>query len=154
MSEITFPSLDVSTIVACIASLAMIFGGVVPYIPQYLDIRSSESTEGFSTFVCLALLIANTLRILFWYAQPSSHWTRDVQMLFSLSSRFGKRFELPLLLQSIIMNLAMLFMVELCCRVRHKNSIIPAKPRYFLGKTILPGRAAPSLQIEKLGFIQ
>jgi hypothetical protein len=46
--------------------LAMIFGGMVPYIPQYREIKKTEDTEGFSLFVCLALLVANTLRILFW----------------------------------------------------------------------------------------
>ena len=49
-----------------ISSLAMMFGGVVPYIPQYLEIRRTENTEGFSLYVCLVLLVANTLRILFW----------------------------------------------------------------------------------------
>lgn len=50
-----------------VASGAMIFGGVVPYIPQYRDIKRKEDSEGFSLYVCLALLIANTLRILFWF---------------------------------------------------------------------------------------
>jgi hypothetical protein len=45
---------------------AMIFGGMVPYIPQYREIKRTEDTEGFSLYVCLALLVANTLRILFW----------------------------------------------------------------------------------------
>ena len=44
----------------------MVFGGVVPYIPQYRSIRRSRDADGFSTFVCLVLLIANILRILFW----------------------------------------------------------------------------------------
>lgn len=48
------------------SALAMMFGGVVPYIPQYLEIKRTENTEGFSLYVCLVLLIANTLRILFW----------------------------------------------------------------------------------------
>ena len=46
--------------------MAMIFGGVVPYIPQYLAIKSSGTTKGFSLYVCLALIVANLLRILFW----------------------------------------------------------------------------------------
>lgn len=45
---------------------AMIFGGVVPYVPQYRTIRRSRDADGFSTFVCLVLLISNILRILFW----------------------------------------------------------------------------------------
>ncbi|XP_057554658.1 solute carrier family 66 member 2 isoform X3 [Hippopotamus amphibius kiboko] len=79
------------------AAGAMVFGGVVPYIPQYRDIRRTQNAEGFSTYVCLVLLVANILRILFW---------------------FGRRFEAPLLWQSAVMILAMLLMLRLCTRVR------------------------------------
>jgi len=48
------------------SELAMVFGGVMPYIPQYLQIQSKQTTQGFSMFVCLALLMANTLRIIFF----------------------------------------------------------------------------------------
>ncbi len=61
-----FSSFNIITVVSFAASAAMVFGGVVPYIPQYVDIYRSRNTEGFSTYVCLALLIANILRILFW----------------------------------------------------------------------------------------
>lgn len=44
----------------------MVLGGVVPYIPQYRTIRRTRDAEGFSTFVCLVLLLSNILRILFW----------------------------------------------------------------------------------------
>ncbi|XP_018955198.1 solute carrier family 66 member 2-like isoform X3 [Cyprinus carpio] len=83
--------------VSWIASLAIIFGGVVPYIPQYRDIRRTQNAEGFSTYVCLVLLVANILRILF---------------------RFGRYFETPLLWQSIIMIVTMLIMLNLCTSVR------------------------------------
>lgn len=53
-------------LVTYVAGALMIFGGTVPYIPQYLEIRNSGNAEGFSTYVCLTLLIANTLRIMFW----------------------------------------------------------------------------------------
>lgn len=53
-------------IVSWISSAAMIFGGVVPYVPQYWDIWQSRDAEGFSMHVCLALLVANILRIFFW----------------------------------------------------------------------------------------
>jgi len=48
----------------------------------------------------LTLLIANILRIEFW---------------------FGKRFETPLLVQSIVMIICMLVMLELCIRVYSKS---------------------------------
>lgn len=87
----------VHQLVSWIASFAIMFGGVVPYIPQYRDIRRTQNAEGFSTYVCLVLLIANILRILF---------------------RFGRYFETPLLWQSIIMITTMLVMLNLCTNVR------------------------------------
>ncbi|XP_037527944.1 solute carrier family 66 member 2 isoform X1 [Rhipicephalus sanguineus] len=90
------------------ASVAMIFGGVVPYIPQYREIKKTRNTDGFSTWVCLALLVANTLRILFW---------------------FGRPFELPLLVQSIVMSASMFLMLRLCVKTRSVSTIVP-QPRH------------------------
>lgn len=59
--------LTVGHLVGWGAAGAMIVGGVAPYIPQYRQIKRTQDAEGFSLYVCLALLIANTLRILFWY---------------------------------------------------------------------------------------
>ncbi|XP_052441089.1 solute carrier family 66 member 2-like isoform X2 [Carassius gibelio] len=95
--------------VSWIASVAIIFGGVVPYIPQYRDIRRTQNAEGFSTYVCLVLLVANILRILF---------------------RFGRFFETPLLWQSIIMIITMLIMLNLCTSVR-LTSELNTKRRSF-----------------------
>lgn len=52
--------------VSWVSSTAMIVGAVVPYLPQYWDIWQSRDAEGFSLHVCLALLVANILRIFFW----------------------------------------------------------------------------------------
>ncbi|XP_072936853.1 solute carrier family 66 member 2 isoform X1 [Epargyreus clarus] len=92
------------------AAGAMIIGGVAPYIPQYRQIKRTQDADGFSLYVCLTLLIANTLRILFW---------------------FGKRYELPLLIQSVVMNITMFAMIHLCVTVRKKNQIIRARERIF-----------------------
>ncbi|XP_064086770.1 solute carrier family 66 member 2-like [Macrobrachium nipponense] len=92
------------------SALAMMFGGVAPYIPQYLDIKRSENTEGFSLYVCLVLLIANTLRILFWFG----HW-----------------FELPLLFQSIIMNITMFMLIKLCVAIKNRGQIVHNKEHVF-----------------------
>ncbi|XP_041125452.1 solute carrier family 66 member 2-like [Polyodon spathula] len=92
-----------------LASCIMVFGGVVPYIPQYQEILRTSSTEGFSTRVCLVLLVANILRIFFW---------------------FRKQFELPLLFQSIVMILTMLAMLHLCCSVQTANRV-STKQHYF-----------------------
>ncbi|PAA86472.1 hypothetical protein BOX15_Mlig011996g2 [Macrostomum lignano] len=73
----------------------MVFGGVVPYVPQYLQIKRTGNTEGFSSMCGLTLLLANILRILFW---------------------FCKHFELPLLAQSFVMIFTMLCMVHIYVR--------------------------------------
>ncbi|XP_063358336.1 solute carrier family 66 member 2 isoform X1 [Cydia amplana] len=104
--------LTVGHLVGWGAAGAMIIGGVAPYIPQYRQIKRTQDAEGFSLYVCLTLLIANTLRILFW---------------------FGKRYELPLLIQSIVMNITMFVMIHLCVNVRKKNQIIRARERIFTG---------------------
>ena len=94
------------------SELAMVFGGVVPYIPQYLQIKSKKTTQGFSLYVCLALLMANTLRILFW---------------------FGKHYETPLLVQSILMNISMFALIHLCVSINTKDYLVAEKRRghYF-----------------------
>ena len=89
-----------SHMISFIASAFMIFGGIVPYVPQYRIIQRSRNATGFSSLVCLALLIANILRILFWFGHP---------------------FELPLLVQSVVMLLTMLIMLELCIRVNGES---------------------------------
>ncbi|GFR03602.1 solute carrier family 66 member 2 [Trichonephila clavata] len=103
-------TLSLKSIVTFICSTAMVVGGVVPYVPQYREIWKTDNADGFSTYVCLVLLVANTLRIIFWFGHP---------------------FELPLLFQSIIMNIAMLAMIHLCVQVRNKTLIIPTKPKFF-----------------------
>ncbi|CAL8102146.1 unnamed protein product [Orchesella dallaii] len=102
--------LSVVSFISLVSQLAMVFGGVVPYIPQYNEIRRTGNADGFSLYVCLALLVANILRILFW---------------------FGKPFETPLLIQSILMNAAMLMMIHLCVRVKAKSEIIKKKDKTF-----------------------
>ncbi|XP_077503621.1 solute carrier family 66 member 2 isoform X3 [Amblyomma americanum] len=92
------------------ASAAIIFGGVVPYIPQYREIKRTKNADGFSTWVCLALLVANTLRMLFW---------------------FGRPFELPLLAQSVVMSSCMLLMLQLCVRTRSLSTIVPQPKQRF-----------------------
>ncbi|XP_076449408.1 solute carrier family 66 member 2-like isoform X2 [Babylonia areolata] len=110
VSEISIMGVLLTDIISFGAQAAMVLGGTVPFIPQYLDIRQTHNTEGFSLFVCLNLLIAHILRIMFW---------------------FGERFELPLLAQSILMTLSMLILVELCVRVNTKNELAATRQRRF-----------------------
>lgn len=95
-STISFTDL-LSTVVSWVASGAMIFGGAVPYVPQYRDIKKTDNADGFSTYVCLVLTIANILRIMFW---------------------FGKHFETPLLIQSFVMIGTMMVMLNLCIKTK------------------------------------
>lgn len=108
--------LTFAKLVSFVASGFMIFGGVVPYIPQYQMINRSRNATGFSTLVCLSLLVANILRILFWFG----HW-----------------FEYPLLVQSFIMVICMVVMLELCIRVKNENSyansVGVSPPKKFTG---------------------
>lgn len=98
MSEMSIIDL-ISLGISSLASVAMVFGGAVPYIPQYKDIKKSNNPDGFSTKVCLVLTVANILRVLYW---------------------FGNHFETPLLCQSFIMIGTMMIMLHLC--VTMKNS--------------------------------
>ncbi|XP_053203426.1 solute carrier family 66 member 2-like [Panonychus citri] len=109
----TEPASLLATLAGFVASVGMIFGGIIPYVPQYFDIKQTENADGFSLFVCLVLLIANILRIFFW---------------------FGKQFETPLLLQSIFMIVAMFAMIEICVRVRYKN-LSPIRSRQMFDET-------------------
>ncbi|XP_014844377.1 PREDICTED: PQ-loop repeat-containing protein 1-like [Poecilia mexicana] len=90
------------TLLSLLASVVMVFGGALPYVPQYQEIQRSSNTEGFSTRVCLVLLVANILRIFFW---------------------IGKQFEVTLLLQSVVMIVTMFAMLHLCCSVHSSNRV-------------------------------
>lgn len=95
-----------------LSSVAMIVGCVLPYVPQYLTIYKTRNCSGFSTFVCLTLLISNILRIAFWFGHP---------------------FELPLVIQSTIQIVAQILLLELCVRVKRQN----ANTTRFKKKTFL-----------------
>ncbi|KAI6204080.1 hypothetical protein M3Y94_00631100 [Aphelenchoides besseyi] len=94
-----------------LAATFMVVGGAIPYVFQYVEIYRRKSALGFSLLVCLALCVANILRILFW---------------------FGKRFETVLLVQSIVMIGCMLLMLEISVRMNKK--MLPASQRKSLWK--------------------
>uniref|UniRef100_A0A1I7Y6N5 Solute carrier family 66 member 2 n=1 Tax=Steinernema glaseri TaxID=37863 RepID=A0A1I7Y6N5_9BILA len=82
-----------------LADVFMIFGGAIPYVFQYAEIYQRKSALGFSLYVCLALCVANILRILFW---------------------FGKHFKNTLLVQSVVMLVCMFLMLEISVRMNRK----------------------------------
>ncbi|XP_064467303.1 solute carrier family 66 member 2-like isoform X2 [Ornithodoros turicata] len=109
------PELTLAQLGTWLSAVAMMFGGVVPYVPQYREIKKTKNADGFSPFVCLALLVANTLRILFWFGHP---------------------FETPLLVQSVVMTVCMLALMQLCVRTKNQSLILPVP-----GQTFTEGRA-------------
>lgn len=66
--DIQWLNLNISftSLTSFLASTGMIFGAVIPYIPQYFEIKRTQNSSGFSTYVCLALIAANVLRVIFW----------------------------------------------------------------------------------------
>lgn len=58
----------------------MVLGSVVPYLPQYIQIKQSQNTEGFSPYVCLTLLVANILRIDFWFVAEFCVHEKGIQL--------------------------------------------------------------------------
>lgn len=108
-----------------LSSLAMIIGCVLPYVPQYVTIHKSQNYKGFSTYVCLTLLISNILRVAFWFGHP---------------------FELPLIIQSILQIITQVLLLELCVRVKRRHTdtstsiektFFSFNPRYFWSWTNL-----------------
>lgn len=43
----------------------MVFAPVIPYIPQGLAMIKEKSSEGFSSYVCLVLLVCNSVTYYF-----------------------------------------------------------------------------------------
>lgn len=92
-----------------ILPVGMVIGPVSGYIPQYILLHQTGTIGTFSPLVCFILIISMTLRILYWY---------------------GERFEIPLLLQSILMliaQIAILYQVIVIARrhpLSHHNKTI------------------------------
>uniref|UniRef100_A0A8R1Y480 Solute carrier family 66 member 2 n=1 Tax=Onchocerca volvulus TaxID=6282 RepID=A0A8R1Y480_ONCVO len=98
-----------------LAKIFIIFGGSLAYVFQYKEISERKDASGFSLFVCLTLLVANILRIMFW---------------------FGKRFELALLAQSIVMLISMMLMLEISVRINRKHVCKTQRASAWTGQLI------------------
>ena len=55
-----------SDVVMLVVTTLVVVGGTIPYYFQYREIVRTENGKGFSLYVCMTLLMANILRILFW----------------------------------------------------------------------------------------
>lgn len=78
------------TALKLLGSAMMLVGPVIPYLLQLFQMRKENRSDGFSSWTCLVLLVANILRVWFWV---------------------GKRFETVLLWQSIIMIFTQVYML-------------------------------------------
>ena len=76
------------------SDVGMVFLPIVGYVPQYIDIMRSKSSEGFSSHVSLILLVSNILRIYF---------------------RIGKTYPSALLMQSLVMIAAQMLLLHRIC---------------------------------------
>ena len=74
-----------------LADLMMIFIPSVGYYFQAMKFKQTKSTKGFAKFLCLLLLIANILRVFFW---------------------FGKKFALTLLYQAIVVIISQIYLIH------------------------------------------
>jgi len=83
--------------ISTVASVGMAVGPPLVYADQAVSIVRKKDSTGFSRDVCAILLIANITRCFFW---------------------LGDRFELALLIQSILMILAQLALLYICIRYR------------------------------------
>ncbi|EGG06990.1 uncharacterized protein MELLADRAFT_74774 [Melampsora larici-populina 98AG31] len=78
-----------------LASCGMAIGPPLVYLDQYVSILKKRNSDGFSREICGVLLISNITRIFYW---------------------LGERFEIGLLIQSILMILAQLGLLQICLR--------------------------------------
>jgi solute carrier family 66, member 2 len=75
-----------------VVDLLMIFSPVIGYVDQYRKIKETKNSESFSKLVSLILFVSNVLRIFFWY---------------------GKRFDIVMLYQSLVMIVCQFFMIKI-----------------------------------------
>lgn len=83
-----------------LVDIIMTLTPVIPYFAQINKFKENKSSKGFSIKISLFILSANILRIFFW---------------------FGERFNIFLLLQSILMIIAQLYLVKVYVQYSEKN---------------------------------
>jgi len=81
--------------VSTLASIGMAIGPSLVYADQFYSIVKKEDSSGFSIDVCAVLIMANITRIFFW---------------------LGDRFEVALLIQSILMIISQFALLYICLK--------------------------------------
>lgn len=95
--------MDFYKIILYISAVGLAIGPILGYIPQYLDIKRTRHYQGFSSVICFILLTSNILRIL---------------------SYILERFDLALLIQSILMIIVQLLILQLIVKLSSRD-ILP-----------------------------
>lgn len=103
--------IDLHTYFMTIFDFFMVFAPNFGFIAQIMKFKEVKSSEGFSKFLSFILLIANILRIFFWV---------------------GKRFPLPLLLQSIVSILMQLCLINECLKYANGNCGNKYDTKYYM----------------------
>jgi hypothetical protein len=93
MSSLNYSNLKYYSII--IFDVFMVLAPNIGFIAQILKFRKTKTSEGFSKFLSFILLISNILRIFFW---------------------FGKKFQIALLFQSILMIIMQFVLIKECLK--------------------------------------
>jgi len=90
-----------NSILTTLVDIIMTLTPVIPYYAQINTFKNNKSSKGFSIKISLFILSANILRIFFW---------------------FGEKFNISLLVQSILMILVQLYLVKVYVEYSEKNA--------------------------------
>lgn len=106
----SFPSTLIETTIYEVTGgfidFGMVFAPCIGYVIQAVKFKTKKSSKHFSLYTCLILVIANILRINFW---------------------FGKHFTAVLLYQAIVVVLAQIFLIYFYLRYKTDNNEKQAK---------------------------
>ena len=84
--------MNISVFVKIFCDYLMIFAPSIGYIVQGLTFKNTQSSDGFSLYICLILLFANIMRVFFW---------------------FGKTFTIVLLYQSLVVIVSQFYLIHM-----------------------------------------
>ena len=100
----------------------MIIGPCIGYIMQTMTMVQTNQADGFSTFVSFILIVANLIRIFWWYSE---------------------RFSLVILVASIVMIICQLVLIYMWVKIQNNPRRNPGKQniQLFSTQTHLDGSA-------------
>ena len=80
--------------------LFMAFGPSINYLFQVFKFNKTKSSKGFSKYLCLVTILSHTLKVFFW---------------------FKEKFKYTLLIQSILVIMIQLYLIDLCLKYNEKD---------------------------------